>query len=179
VGEDHIFGPNNPTRIVGINTSIELPYDITLSAVGEYEGGGYMEDNATMDGARRNITAWPTCLHANDLIDQGLGDQLTAKERLRCMSSNFDREAFIQKSDFFKLRSVSARFPLPVSIPGASSAFVTLSAHNWLRWVNNDFPIFEPEMMPSSNPGQRRVRATGVGVTPPPATYMVSLRVVF
>jgi TonB-dependent starch-binding outer membrane protein SusC len=179
VEKDHIFGPNNPTRIIGINTTLELPHQITLSAAGEYQGGNYMEDDATRDGSNRNITAWPTCLNANDLIAQGRADQLTAMERFRCVPKFYDAKGFIEKADFFKLRTVSLRFPLPVAIPRASSAFVTLSAHNWLRWVNSDFPIFEPEMMGSADPGFQRVRATGTGVTPPPATFMAAFRVVF
>lgn len=179
VEQDHIFGPNLPTRTMGLHTDLTLPYGIRITARGEYQGGHYMQDDATRDGAERNITAWPTCLDANAMIDAGQGDQLTAKERFRCESRFYDSRGFIQKADFFKLRNVSARFPLPFDIPRASSASITLSVQNWLRWVNDDFPMFDPEMMGSAEPGRQRVRATGVGVTPPPATFMASLRMIF
>ena len=35
----YIFGPNNPTKIFGFNTSFELPGKITLSARGEFQVG--------------------------------------------------------------------------------------------------------------------------------------------
>jgi hypothetical protein len=34
-------------------------------------------------------------------------------------------------------------------------------------------------MMGSAEPGVQRVRALGIGVTPPPATFMLSLRLTF
>jgi TonB-dependent starch-binding outer membrane protein SusC len=176
---DHIFGPNTPTRIVGLHSSLQLPGQITLSARGEYQGGHYMWDGSTEDAASRAITSWPTCIAANELRSAGRGNELTAKDRLRCDSRLYRAGTHIQRADFFKVRDITARFGVPFRIPGASSAFVTLSASNWIRWVNEDFPIFEPEVMGASEPGIQRVRALGMGVTPPPATFMGSLRLVF
>ena len=179
VEKDHIFGPNNPTRIVGLNTSIELPYQITISARGEYQGRG-------LHGGRRHPGRDPPQHHGVAYLPgrecahrRRSRGRATADQRFHCQTKFHDSEGFIQKADFFKLRNVSVRFPLPVDVPRASSAFVTLSAQNWFRWVNSDFPVFEPEMMSSSNPGYQQVRSTGTGVTPPPATFMASLRVVF
>ena len=128
---------------------------------------------------RRAITPRPPCLAGNELRAAGRGDETTARDRLLCDSRFYRTGSFIQKGDFFKLRDVTARAPLPFTIPGASSAFVTLSAHNWFRWVNNEWDVFEPEMMGAAEPGTQRVRALGIGVTPPPATFMASLRVIF
>jgi TonB-dependent starch-binding outer membrane protein SusC len=176
---DYIFGPNTPTRIIGGNTSINLPGQITLSARGEYQGGHYISDGSSEDAASRAITSWPRCVASNQLRKEGRAAETTARERLLCDSRHYRQGSFIQKADFFKLREVSARAALPFRVPGASSAFITLSAHNWYRWVNDEWDIFEPEMMGSAEPGVQRVRALGIGVTPPPATFMGSVRLVF
>jgi TonB-dependent SusC/RagA subfamily outer membrane receptor len=176
---DHIFGPNHPTRIVGLSSTFELPGQITLSARGEYQGGHYISDGASEDAASRAITTWPRCLAGNELRRQGKGNETTARNRLLCDSRFYRQGSFIQKADFFKVREITARAPLPVRVTGIASAFITLAAHNWIRWVNDEFEIFEPEMMGSAEPGTQRVRALGIGVTPPPATFMASLRFTF
>ncbi|MGQ0649219.1 MAG: TonB-dependent receptor domain-containing protein [Gemmatimonadaceae bacterium] len=176
---DHIFGPNTPSRTIGLSTTFELPWQITLSARGEYQGGHYMSDGSSEDAASRAITTWPRCLAGNALRRAGRGAETTAKNRLLCDSRFYRQGSFIQKADFFKVRDITARAALPFRIPGASSAFVTLSAQNWIRWVNDEFEIFEPEMMGAAEPGTQRVRALGIGVTPPPATFMAALRLVF
>jgi TonB-dependent SusC/RagA subfamily outer membrane receptor len=179
VQEDYIFGPNSPTRMIGFSTILELPWNITLSARGEYQGGHYVSDGSSEDAASRAITTWPRCLAGNALREAGRGDETTAKNRLLCDSRFYEQGAFIQKADFFKVRDITARVGLPFRVPKVSSAFLTLSAQNWIRWVNDDFDIFEPEMMGSAEPGVQRVRALGIGVTPPPSTFMASLRLVF
>jgi hypothetical protein len=176
---NHVFGPNTPTRIIGINTSFDLPYGVNLTARGEYQGGNYVSDGSSEDAASRAITSWPRCLAGNALRKAGRGNETTAKDRLLCDSRFYTQGSFIQKADFFKLRDISARAPLPVRVPGTTSAFVTLSAHNWYRWLNSEWDIFEPEMMGAAEPGTQRVRALGIGVTPPPVTFTGSVRLVF
>jgi len=176
---NHIFGPNTPTRTIGINTSIDLPRGFNLSARGEYQGGHYVSDGSSEDAASRAITSWPRCLAGNALRKEGRGNETTAKDRLLCDSKFYRQGSFIQKADFFKLRDVTARAPLPFHVPGTTSSFVTLSAHNWYRWLNDEWDIFEPEMMGAAEPGVQRVRALGIGVTPPPATFTGSVRLVF
>jgi hypothetical protein len=176
---DHIFGPNHPTRIIGLTTSFELPGQITLSARGEYQGGHYISDGASEDAASRAITTWPRCLAGNALRREGRGNETTARNRLLCDSRFYRQGSFIQKADFFKVRDITARAPLPFRVANVSSAYLTVSAHNWIRWVNDEFEIFEPEMMGAAEPGTQRVRALGIGVTPPPATFMASLRITF
>lgn len=176
---NHVFGPNSPTHIIGINTSFDLPYGVNLSARGEYQGGNYLSDGSSEDAASRAITSWPRCLAGNALRKAGRGNETTAKDRLLCDSRFYTQGSFIQKADFFKLRDITARAPLPVHVPGTTSAFVTLSAHNWYRWLNSEWDIFEPEMMGAAEPGTQRVRALGIGVTPPPVTFTGSVRLVF
>lgn len=176
---NYVFGPNNPTLIVGLNTSVTLPGHIRLSAVAEYQHGAYETDGATDDAASKNIRSWPTCVAYDAMVTAGTQDQATARQRLDCNSAFYQPGLFIQSADFAKLRSVSAQIPVPVRRFGLSSAALTLSLHNWFRWVNSDFPLFDPETMGASSPATQTVRATGVGVLPPPRTFTASLRVVF
>jgi TonB-dependent starch-binding outer membrane protein SusC len=178
IEQDHLFGPNHPTRTIGVSTTIQFPAQITLTARGEYQGGHYIFDGGTEQAASRATISWPSCLRARELRDAGRENELTALERVRCDTGHFQAGSHIYPADFFKVRDITARLPVPFRIPSASSAFITLSAHNWFRWVNKDFPIFEPEMM--ANEGARqRVRTLGDGQTPPPATFTASLRVMF
>ena len=68
---DVIFGPNTPTRIFGLSTSFELPWQVTVSARGEYQGGHYVSDGSSEDAASRAITTWPRCLAGNACARRG------------------------------------------------------------------------------------------------------------
>jgi TonB-dependent starch-binding outer membrane protein SusC len=171
------LGPNQPTLILGINTSLYLPWDITVSARGEYQGGNWIEDSASSNAQQRGIASWPTCLNALALIKAGQSNQLTAIERQRCIVANYLPRTFLYPADFFKLRDVSVRLPIPVKIPRSQSAWVTVSARNAWRWLNKDFPIFDPEMM-ANDGALSSVRAMNEQY-PQPATYTASIRVVF
>jgi hypothetical protein len=86
---------------------------------------------------------------------------------------------FIYPADFFKMREVSLSVPVPNRLltGGAQSARLTLSGHNVWKWVNKDFPVFDPET--GNNGGfDSRVRSILEHV-PPPAFYMLALRVTF
>ena len=53
----------------------------------------------------------------------------------------------------------------------------TLAGHNVWKWVNKDFPVFDPET--GNNGGfDSRVRSILEHV-PPPASYTATLRVTF
>jgi TonB-dependent SusC/RagA subfamily outer membrane receptor len=179
VQKNYNFGPNLPTKIVGLSTSIDLPGQITISARGEYQGGNYESDGSTDDAKSRAIPGWPTCLGYEALVSAGNASQATAYQRLRCNSVFYQPNIFIQKADFAKLRDVTVRAKVPWAIASVSSAYVSLSAHNWYRWVNGDWPIYDPETMGSASPGVQVVRGPGVGMIPPPETFTLSLRLVF
>src|SRR5436305_15306729 len=132
-----------------------------------------MLDGSCDAAESRSIQSWPTCLNYNALKKAGHSDQTTAYDRLRCDSRFYQPNIFINKGDFFKLRDISARIPVPMHhSTGATSASLTLSAHNWYRWVNSDFPIFDPEVGAGAEPALQRVRATGEGQIPPPREFI-------
>jgi hypothetical protein len=73
---------------------------------------------------------------------------------------------------------VSLSVPIPERLlRGASSARLTLAGQNLWKWLNDDFPVFDPET--GNNGGfDSRVRSILEHV-PPPATYTASMRVTF
>jgi TonB-linked SusC/RagA family outer membrane protein len=170
------FGPQAPTRVIGGNLSLRMPYGIELSARGEYQGGHYIYDGPTNEGVNRNIR-WPTCAAYYDLTDNGRGDEATAQMKYDCDSRYYRRSTMIHKADFFKLRDVTARIPLGDLIPGSSTTTLTVSAQNWYRWRNADFPIFDPEMVSNTGFGDQVPSITEH--IPPPASLVASIRVVF
>ncbi|REL33379.1 TonB-dependent receptor [Rhodohalobacter sp. SW132] len=143
--ENYHYGPNEPTHIIGISTSFDLPYGITLSARGEYQGGHYIYDGASLNTLARGVQ-FPTCFDAFDLINAGQSDQLTALDRSRCIPTNVRSDWFIYPADFFKLRELSLRIPLPIDLGPHGSSTFTVTGRNLWTWKNSEFPIFDPEI---------------------------------
>jgi TonB-dependent SusC/RagA subfamily outer membrane receptor len=175
---EHLFGPNTPTLVVGPSSTLELPYGITVSARGEYQGGNFITDGGTENAQSRGITVWPTCIHAYAEVAAGRLSSLTAYDRQFCIVANFKANSTIYPADFFKLRELSVRVAVPRKwIPGASSAYLTLAARNWYRWLNSDFKMFDPEMM-ANDGATSKVRSMNEQY-PAPAIYTSSFKIVF
>lgn len=175
IEEDYIYGPNQPTRTIGLSTSFTLPYGIQLSARGEYMGGHYINDNGSAQSLSRAVE-WPTCFNAYALMGADRAEELTARERAVCQASEFRVDYVTQPGDFAKLRDVTLRVPVERWVPGSNNASLSLSAQNWWRWTK-DFPVFDPEQ--SNNGGfNTTVRGTSEHI-PPAATLVASLRVSF
>lgn len=172
---NQILGPQLPTLVLGLRPTLRMPYGIELSAMGEYMAGHYIEDGPTFNAISRNIR-WPTCNDYYALADNGNRAQTTAQQRFEC-ESNFLDGPFMRPADFFKLRDVSLRIPLNELIPRTSNAVLTLSGQNWYRWRNEDFPLFDPEMVSNTGFGDQNPQITEH--IPPPATFTASLRINF
>jgi TonB-linked SusC/RagA family outer membrane protein len=176
--QDTVFGPTQPTLVFSPSIRIRLPKGIQLSARGEYQGGAYLHDGMSFNALSRSVI-WPTCLEsgAYDLIDAGNEDQLTARQRVECIPGNTDDEYFWFKSDFFKLRDVTLTLPLGWAIPQSRNATLTFTAQNWLKWVNSDMRILDPEMG-SRDTVDEPVREIQEHI-PAPAIFTASLRLSF
>jgi TonB-linked SusC/RagA family outer membrane protein len=170
-------GPNLPTHTYGVQTGLELPHGLSLRARGEYLGGHYMYDGAAYNAVVRSVR-WPGCYDFYTLQEAGRANEATALQTARCTVSLTRDSYFIYPADFFKLREVSLSIPIPERLlRGASSARVTLAGQNMWKWLNKDFPVFDPET--GNNGGfDSRVRSILEHV-PPPATYTASMRVTF
>ena len=177
ITQDCDIGPNLPNLILGINTSLELPKGMLLTARGEYQGGAYMYDGAAWNAVRRSVR-WPGCFDYYRIQETQGRDATTAKQRAMCDVSLSRADYWVYPADFFKIREVTFQTPLPESwIPGASRASLTLSGHNVFKWVHKDFLTFEPEM--GNNDGFNAPVRAMLEHVPPPATYTASLRIVF
>jgi TonB-dependent SusC/RagA subfamily outer membrane receptor len=175
---DFLFGPSQPTRIIGFTSSLRFPHDIELSVRGDYQGGNYINEDASYEAISRAVQ-WPTCFDAY-AKQSSPSDYAawTAKERAFCNPTNARPDLFIFKADFFKLRDITLRAAVPQKLRvGAQSAWISLSVQNWYRWQNKDMRLFDPEM--AGNDGfNQTVRYISEHI-PSPATVLAQLRFTF
>ncbi|MFN8581370.1 MAG: TonB-dependent receptor [Gemmatimonadaceae bacterium] len=174
---DCIYGPNLPSKTYGIRSNLRLPRGIIVSAIGEYEGGHYMYDGAAFNAVQRSVR-WPGCYGFYNLQEAGKLSEATALQTARCTVSLTRADFFIYPAQFFKLRDVSVSVPFPSRwVPRSTSASVTLAAHNAWKWVNKDFPVFDPET--GNNGGFDSSVRSILEHVPPPASFVAALRVTF
>ncbi len=181
----HIFGPQQPTLVLGQVLTVRLPKGVTLSARGEYQGGGWIQDGASFNALSRSVR-WPTCARAypilypggsTDSLHFGNIPQLTARERKECVPSNTNVDTFWFPQDFWKLRDVTLTIPVGWAIRRAASATLIITAQNYLKWVNDQLRLFDPEMV-----GRDALDSQNRDISehiPPPAVITVNLRVTF
>ena len=175
-----VFGPNQPTHTVGISTSLRLPLGIAVSARGEYMGGHYIADGASSNMAQREALPHCQMLGAYALLESGNRDGLSALDRARCdiailSSDDVQYSLFVYPADFFRLRDVTVRVPVPIRLSGTGSASLALSLRNVRLWLNDDFLAFDPEMV-----GQDGINQPTREITehiPAPYSVTASLRV--
>jgi hypothetical protein len=181
----HIFGPQQPTLILGQHLTLRLPKGVTLSARGEYQGGAWIQDGASFNALNRSVR-WPTCARAYPLLYPGGSTSidtitninlLTARERKECVPLNTNLDTFWYPQDFWKLRDVTLTIPVGWAIRRASSATLSITAQNYLKWINKELRLFDPEMVArDALDEQNRSIAEHI---PPPAVITFNLRVTF
>jgi TonB-linked SusC/RagA family outer membrane protein len=172
----HRFGSNLPTLMVAPRLTIDFASGISLLARGEYKGGFYVNDGATQWAMIQGSLEQPICFDAYPLLAAGRDDELTARERVWCGRTDFDRNSFIYPGDFFKLREVSARIPLaalPGVPPGSILARATLglSGENLYRWVNDEFFAYDPDQAGGFSPSST---TTSLWQFPAPPRYFTA-----
>jgi len=181
----HIFGPQQPTLVLGQSLTLHLPKGIILSARGEYQGGAWIQDGASFNALQRSVR-WPTCARAYGIIyPGGLADtlhtanivQLTARERKECIAANVNLDTFWFPQDFWKLRDLTLTVPVGWAIRRASSATLSITVQNYFRWINSQLRLFDPEMVGrDALDSQNRDISEHV---PPPAVVTVALHATF
>jgi len=171
------FGPNLPTHTYGMQTGLDMPHGLSFRLRGEYMGGSYMYDGAAFNAVTRSIR-WPGCYDFYTKQEAGRVAEASARDVARCTVALTKADYFIYPADFFKIREVSLSAPIPAKyLRGASSARLVLAGHNVWKWVNKDFPVFDPET--GNNGGFDTPVRSILEHVPPPATYTASLRVTF
>ena len=167
------FGPSQPTHIIGGSLSVRTWRDISISLRGEYQGGAFMNEDASYQALTRSVL-WPTCFDAYANI--AAQKPITVRETLTCIPANIRADMFIFPADFFKLRDITISVPLGKLIPGTASSSFLFSAKNFFR-RNYGMPMFDPEM--SGNDGfNSTVRYISEHI-PAPAVFTTSLRISF
>lgn len=170
---NHYFGPSQPTHIIGGSINLRTWRNIGLSVRGEYQGGAYINEDASYQALSRSVL-WPTCSSAYANI--AAGKPITVRETLTCIPANIRQDMFIFPADFFKIRDVTLTVPLGRLIPRTASSQLVLSAQNIFR-RNYGMPLFDPEM--SGNDGfNATVRYISEHI-PAPAVFLTSLRISF
>ena len=176
----YVFGPQQPTLILGTSATLRLPKGITLSARGEYQAGAWINDGASTQALLRSVR-WPTCARAYPFLAAGDTNSLTARERLECLPLAFakagDASIMWFPQDFFKLRDVTLTIPVGWAIRRATSATLAITVQNYFKWINRQLRLFDPEMVGrDALDSQNRDISEHV---PPPAVVTVNLRVAF
>jgi TonB-dependent starch-binding outer membrane protein SusC len=175
IEKNHVFGPNMPTRIIGVHSDLRLWGGARIGARLEYQGGNYLYDNASHSLMLQGVH--PLCYAANANTAAGHPELLTAWERVWCNTKTLPGDGPIVRGDFIRLRDLSLTFPLRRSLMRASAATVTLAARNYLVWKNSDLKVFDPEM--GGRDGMDApVRFIELGV-PPPYALSISIRATY
>jgi len=176
----YVFGPQQPTRMFGVNATLRFPRNITLSARGEYQGGAWINDNASTQALIRSVR-WPTCSRAYPFLAAADTNSLRARERLECIPTNFSRAGDVNimwfRQDFFKLRDVTLTVPVGWLLRQAHTATLSITVQNYVRWINKDLRLFDPEMV-GRDPLDSQNRDIAEHV-PPPAVVTVALHATF
>lgn len=191
---DQYYGPVNPTRIIGLGSTLTFNQNLTADVLFEHQGGHFLPQYTGYQNARRGV--WFQCFDAYapivaaDQGDPGAVAGLTANERALCalngagVSPNSDY--WIESADFWKLRQVALTYQLPESIVSrfASRGSVTLSGSNLFLWT--DYSGLDPEVEDFSDRAEGGIY-DGNGDygrreyynLPAPRTFLLSFRFTF
>ena len=174
IEENHVFGPNLPTRVVGANAALRVK-GITISARAEYQGGSYLVNSASRALFGQGVH--PLCESAYTNLAEGKREVLTAWEREWCVAATVRRDGLIVPGDFLRLRDFSVTVPLPGALMRSRRASFTLAARNYLLFKSSKIESFEPDM--GGRDGMfSPVRAIELTV-PTPATISFAVRATY
>jgi TonB-dependent starch-binding outer membrane protein SusC len=180
---DAIRGPNQPTHIVGANSSVTFAHGINLSARTEFQGGHEIRDGASSGAASRGAGA-PACddnayqIVPFDAFPNHPGvPQLTALERARCYGqrAGADFRIWHYPADFLKLRDLTLMVPLGFVGVRAENLTFTASLSNILLYKHRDMALGDPESAFDMTALERHINT----FTPSPARLAFSLRARF
>jgi outer membrane receptor protein involved in Fe transport len=138
IQDNQFLGSVYPTRTWTPGINARIMNRVTFDAQGEWQLGGHTLNAVGYQNA--NLFAWQPCYAAQDAMRAAAaGDstglsKFTALERARCTINTKiarDYAFWVEKADFFKLRSMSLTFDLPAHIlPGARNASLAIAGRN-------------------------------------------------
>jgi outer membrane receptor protein involved in Fe transport len=155
------FPMNRPTQLAGGTVTFRMPYSISVSARGDYQGGRGWWRTTNPIPIGRNVIS-PVCLpyYIDHTQNNLIKPDTPAIWTQRCRNGS----GYNHKSNIFQLRTVSATIPMDFAFPDrVQNASLTLVAGNLMTEHHGFFGNY---------------RSSGERV-PPPTTIRASLRVVF
>ncbi len=176
----------SPNKSGGVNTTISLGNNLTISGLADWAGGHEVFDWgsvwATFNGIyRRELVRCGTedgagagCAYAFPVQYRADGT-----ERGR-YSQSAARSAFLYDGDYFKIREVSVRYILPADVAGllnANRATLYASGRNLWIWSRNQ--LIDGELSGTSNGGGLELGGESSITLSPNRTFKLGVEVVF
>jgi hypothetical protein len=181
IAEDQFIGGAFPNKIIAPGATLTLFNRLTLDALGEWQIGGHLLNAVAYQNA--NLNVWQPCYDTQAKLrraaagDAGALSDVTALERAKCTlnATLRDYSFWVDESDFFRLRSVSATWDVPPRfVPGVRSAAITLAGRN--LFTSTNYNGTDPEVADQrENTFSRRVYY----VFPSYRTFLASVRLGF
>jgi len=150
------LGRTFPNRIVGVGSTLTLFNRVTLDGLGEFQYGGM---NINFIGYQNTIRGvWRPCYETQRKLaaaQRGNAAALAdvpALERARCAFDAATRNSdfWIENTDFFRLRHVSATYDIPPRfLRGLQSASLTVAGRN--LFTSTDYSGLDPESSDQSD----------------------------
>ncbi|MYB05403.1 MAG: TonB-dependent receptor [Gemmatimonadetes bacterium] len=176
----------SPNKNGGINTTISVGNNLTISGLADWAGGHHVFDWgsvwATFNGIyRRELIRCGTHEGASEGCDYAFPVQYrtdgTARGRY---SQSAARSAFLYDGDYFKIREVAVRYALPETIAGAlnaSRATVYATGRNLWIWSRN--LLIDGELSGVSNGGGLELGSESSITLSPNRIFRLGVEVVF
>jgi outer membrane receptor protein involved in Fe transport len=152
IEDGHFLGTVFPTRSWQPGLNVRLFRNVEFDVQGEAQLGGHNLNAIGYQNA--NLRAWQPCYAAQDAMTKAAaGDSaalapFTALERARCTINTRiarDYSFWVEKSDFFKIRSISMSYNLPKQyLMGARNGSLTFAGRN--LWTSTKYTGMDPEV---------------------------------
>jgi TonB-dependent SusC/RagA subfamily outer membrane receptor len=180
--EDQPLGSQYPTRILGLGTTLSLWNRLTFDIIGEGQYGGHLVNFTGYQNMWRGT--WVPCYGVQKKLRDFQGgdahalDDVRALDRTRCDPDDGDRDMWVEKTDFFKLRSASLSYALPANwIRGVSAASITLAGRNLFTWTK--YTGSDPEVQDLRDAGMNALGRREYYNFPNYRTFELSVRVTY
>jgi TonB-linked SusC/RagA family outer membrane protein len=179
--EVEFLGSTYPDKIIGVGSNVTLWKRLKVDALGEFQRGGSNINYIGYQNALRGV--WFACIPVQRKLAQAaLGDasavaDVTARDRARCAidRTKQNSEYWIESTDFFKLRYVSATYTLPSRwVRGVKTASFTIAGRN--LWTSTDYTGLDPE---SADQGDNTFARREYYQLPAMRSFLASFRVTF
>ncbi|MGH7699576.1 MAG: TonB-dependent receptor plug domain-containing protein, partial [Gemmatimonadales bacterium] len=136
------IGPSAPTREISVANTFTLFRDFRLFILFDHKGGHYLFNQREFDRCRLRANCARLADPRN--VDPAAGTVLNPEARV--WQQNIPA-VWIEPADFIKLRDVSLTYTVPPAWARrvrASTASITLAAHNLAQWT--DYSGIDPEV---------------------------------